>query len=68
MKTLILAAVAAATLVTAAPAAMAQPYGYYHHFHRHFGPGYGYGPGYGPGFRRPFYGRRRFCNYHPYRC
>ena len=64
MKTLILAAVAAATLVSAAPAAMAQPYGYYHHWHRYWGPRYGYGPG----WRRPFYGRRRFCYYHPYRC
>ena len=64
MKTLVLAAMAAATLVTAAPAAIAQPYGYYHHFHRHFGPGYGYGPRFG----RPFYGRRRFCYYHTYRC
>ena len=60
MKTLILAAVAAATLVSAAPAAMAQPYGYYHHWRHHYG--------YGPGWRRPFYGRRRFCYYHPYRC
>ena len=62
MKTLILAAVAAATLVSAAPAAMAQPYGYYHHWHRHWGPHYGYG------WRHPFYGHRRFCYHHPYRC
>ena len=63
MKTLILAAVAAATLVSAAPAAMAQPYGYYRHFHhRFYGPRFGYGPRFyhrGPG---------RFCYYHPYRC
>ena len=62
MKTLILAAVAAAALGSAAPAALAQPYGYYHHFHRGYGPRFVYGPR----FHR--FGPRRFCYYHPYRC
>ena len=61
MKLAILAAVAAATLVGAAPAAMAQPYGYYHH--RHF-----YGPGFYHRGYRHYFGGRRFCYYHPYRC
>ena len=63
MKTLVLAAVAAATLGAVAPAAMAQPYGYYHHYHRFYGPRFGYGPRFYHGF-----GGRRFCYYHPHRC
>lgn len=60
MKRIILAAVAAATLLGAAPAAMAQP-GYWHHryWHHHF---------YGPRWRHPYFGHRRFCYHHPYRC
>ncbi len=65
MKTLILAAVAAATLGSVAPAATAQPYGYYHHGygHRFYGHRFGYGPRFYPRF-----GGRRFCYYHPGRC
>ena len=64
MKTIIAAVIAATAIGAAAPAAMAQPYGYgpYGHRHHHWG----YGPGWGP--RRAFYGRRAWCYHHPYRC
>ena len=66
MQKVILGVMAAAALVTAAPSAMAQPYGYYHHRH-FFGPRF-HGPGYGYGFHHRHFGGGRFCYYHPYRC
>ncbi len=70
MKKLILAAVAAATLIgVAAPAAMAQPYWGPHRYwhHRHWGP-YGprayWGPRYGPYWRHRHWGPYHHC----YRC
>ena len=62
-KTLLAAVIAATALGGAAPAAMAQPYGYgYHHFHHRFG--------YRPyGFGCHHHGRaRHFCYRHPGAC
>lgn len=71
MKKLILAAVAAASLVgVAAPAAQAQPYWGPRHYwhHRYWGPYYGprayWGPAYGPYWRHRYWRGYRHC----YRC
>jgi hypothetical protein len=74
MKTAIMAALAASTVVgavglSAAPAD-ARPWGYWHRpYHAYwrapywgyryaYGPAYYYGPGYWPGYYRPYYHRR----------
>ena len=55
MKLAILAAVAAATLVGSAPAAMAQPYRPHHYSRHHY-------------WHHHWFGHRHFCYLHPYRC